>query len=512
MTSGEMLHPFCCQLRRADRISASSHKREHIERRAATLMITRDNISSITLRAGVMGILMDNELLLLESVQGKRVLRSLQLPADVSEPDRLLNYLWGTGLDSVWVMPATTLSRSATCSWLEQASSRWVVRVHPYPQEPSRPIRAQLWPKEHNQRQARRLALAFPEYAGWDWELTDARSLLAKVSYLEQVLTRSVTDPPELLAQALLTDLTRDAAISPLSSSPVDRCAFSCNGATPVPLSECARDVVWMRPLSVMEQRQRYVHKYVHLSRHLQAAMAAPLGVGAPQYSANGRGYDGMRPGIWRTHVELAGSVFDGKQLPSGLDGEWMSTHQVRCCQDIGYRVQVREGWYWQEAHDLLKGWGTTLWQAASRLHIHTQIFRHALGRANALHSISSLAELGISILAQEQTALGWSRPDWWIQIVGLGRALLFGQLVGLVKKGIMPVLVQRDAFWVISDEAHPPSAVPGLLTPQQWRGYTVGYQAPLLLTSEVRDAFKCAQHAGELSLALDTLAGEVLP
>ena len=74
-----------------------------------------------------------------------------------------------------------------------------------------------------------------------------------------------------------------------------------------------------------------------------------------------------------------------------------------------------------------------------------------------------------------------------------------------------MPVLVERDAFWVISDEVHPPSAVPGLVTAQQWRGYTAGYGAPLLLTAEVRDAWKCAQHAGELALALDTLAGEEL-
>jgi hypothetical protein len=476
------------------------------------LMINRDNTSSITPTSTVMGILIDNELLLLEVVQGKRVLRSLQLPSDVSEPGLLLKHLWDAGLDSAWVMPASTLSRTATCSWLEQASSRWVVRVHHDPQQPTRPIRALLWPRDQNQREVRRLALAFPEYAGWRWELTDARSLLATVSYLDQVLTRSVTTSPDLLAHELLNDLTRDAAISLLGSSQVDLCALSCSGTTPVPLTECARDVVWMRPLSVMEQRQRYVHKYVHLSRHLQAAIGAPLGGGAPQYSASGRAYDGMRPGIWRAHVELAGSVFDGKQLPSGLDGEWMSTPQVRCCQDIGYRVQVREGWYWQEAHDLLKGWGTTLWQAASRLHIHTQAYRHALGRANALHTITLLAELGISILAQEQTVGGWSRPDWWIQVVGLGRSLLFAQLVSMVVKGIMPVLVDRDAFWVISDEAHPPSAVPDLVTAQRWRGYIAGYEAPLLLTSEVRDAWKCAQHAGELALALDTLAGELLP
>jgi hypothetical protein len=211
-------------------------------------MIMGDHTSSITPTRTVMGILMDNELLLLDAIQGKGVLRSLQLPSDVSEPGALLQYLWDAGLHSAWVMPATTLSRAATCSWLEQASNRWVVRVHPDPQEPTRPIRALLWPREGKQGETRRLALAFPEYAGWGWEITDAHSLLATVSYLQQVLSKSVTDSPDVLAQALLGDLTCDAADSPLGSSPVDLYAFSGSGATPVPLRECARDVVWMRP------------------------------------------------------------------------------------------------------------------------------------------------------------------------------------------------------------------------------------------------------------------------
>src|SRR5947209_14689738 len=113
--------------------------------RAAMLMINRDNTSSITPARTTMGILIDNELLLLEAVYGKRLLRSLQLPSDVSEPGRLLEYLWDAGLHSAWVMPATTLSRTATCSWLEQASNHWVVRVYPDPQEPTRPVRVLLW-------------------------------------------------------------------------------------------------------------------------------------------------------------------------------------------------------------------------------------------------------------------------------------------------------------------------------------------------------------------------------
>jgi hypothetical protein len=56
-------------------------------------MIKRDNTSSITVTSTVMGILMDRELLLLDAVGGKGVLRSLQLPADMSEPGALLDYL-----------------------------------------------------------------------------------------------------------------------------------------------------------------------------------------------------------------------------------------------------------------------------------------------------------------------------------------------------------------------------------------------------------------------------------
>jgi hypothetical protein len=72
-----------------------------------------------------------------------------------------------------------------------------------------------------------------------------------------------------------------------------------------------------------------------------------------------------------------------------------MSTPQVRCCQDIGYRVQVREGWYWQEAHDQLKRWGTTLWQVASRLQMHPQVYKraqHAGGLALALDTLAGEA------------------------------------------------------------------------------------------------------------------------
>lgn len=453
------------------------------------------------------GVLTDTEALLLDTIQGKRVIHSLLLPPDLSEPGGLLECLWDAGLHWVWVMPATSLSRHATCAWFEQAHHRWVAVVHPDPREPGRPSSVLLWPKESSQWETRRLAFVFPEHAGWDWALSDARSLLATVSYLYSGLSQPVIDTPDLVAHQLLSGLTRDFPIS-LRSSGVDLHALTGGDGTPIPLKERARDLVWMRPLTLSEQRQRYLHKYVHFSWHLQAGLTAQLGTGEPQYSPNGRAYDGARPGIWRISAELAGSVFDGKRLPSCLGDEWMSTPQVMCCQDIGYRVQVREGWYWQESYELLKRWASTLWQAGDRLHTHAQVYRHAQGRANASRAIRLLAQTGIDILAQDESAGGWSRPDWWAQVVGRGRAMLFAQLVSLARKGTMPVLVNGDALWIVSDESNPLTAVSGLVTSSRWKGYTVGYDVPLSLSPELKEAFRTIVHADELALKLDTLAG----
>jgi len=95
-----------------------------------------------------------------------------------------------------------------------------------------------------------------------------------------------------------------------------------------------------------------------------------------------------------------------------------------------------------------------------------------------------------VDLLARPESAGGWGRPDWWAQIAGRGRALLFARLAQLVKRGTMPVLLDADAFWLVSNDPNPLTAVPGLLSSAgRWIGYTLGYEVPLPLTPEVRDA-----------------------
>jgi hypothetical protein len=475
-------------------------------------MMNREPITSLRTQETPISVLSDRELLLVGERMGKRVLHARLLPPEAEELDGLLWHLWQEGMTSVWVMPSTRLSRRVTCAELEQVSSHWTTLVRPAPSEPSRPSSALIWPRGSERGPARRLALAFPAHADWNWALPDATSLLATVTYLDQLLARQVIDAPELLCRQLLTDLTLDQPTAQLRSSPLDPASLLSSEGHPIPLLSQGGALTWMRPLTLEEQRQRYLHKYTAFSGQLQACLDVQLGAGIPQFSSSGRACDGVRPGLWRVSLERAGSLFDGKLLPGCLDQEWMSTPQISCCRDIGYRVQVREGYFWPESHQLLKRWAATLWQAAERLHTQPQRYRHAQARANASQSIKRVAELGVDLLARPQKDGGWGRPDWWAQIAGRRLALLFARLVGLVRQGSMPVLVDGDALWVVSNDPNPLSAVPGLLSVGRWNGYLPGYEVPVPLTRDVRDAFRAALPVGQVVTMLDSLAREDFP
>jgi hypothetical protein len=86
---------------------------------------------------------------------------------------------------------------------------------------------------------------------------------------------------------------------------------------------------------------------------------------------------------------------------------------------------------------------------------------------------------------------------------------VLFAHLANLARKGTMPVLVDRDAFWVVSDDLNPLAAAPGLITAHRWQGYRVGYEVPLPLSREVRAVLREGEHPHQVGMRLDALAGE---
>jgi hypothetical protein len=146
------------------------------------------------------------------------------------------------------------------------------------------------------------------------------------------------------------------------------------------------------------------------------------------------------------------------------------------------------------------------LWQAGERL--HTQGYHHELGKANALHTIKLLAQLSVAILPKEKSDSGWARPDWLVQIVGRNRAILFTHLASFARKGVMPVLVDHDALWIVSDDPSPLATVPWLRATHHWRGYSVGYKVPLSLSNDVKAIFRTTDSPDQAARTLDALAG----
>jgi hypothetical protein len=138
--------------------------------------------------------------------------------------------------------------------------------------------------------------------------------------------------------------------------------------------------------------------------------------------------------------------------------------------------------------------------------------FHHAQARANATQTIKQLAEHGIALLREPAEAGGWSRPDWWAQIAGRQWSLLFADLARLVRRGTMPALIDGDAFWVISPDPNPFTAVPSLLSTQRWNGFAPGYEVPLFLSKKVQDLFRGKEPVDLIVKKLDSLSEENTP
>ena len=209
-------------------------------------MIKRDTLNIIMNPRTTIGVLTETEVLLVDAVGGKRVLRSLLLPAEASDMSGLVEFLWQAELTGVWVMPSTSYSRTVACAGLAQVH-HWTTVIHRAPGNPERPACVLLWPRAGGRSGNRRLALAFPEHAGWGWVLPDAKGLLATVTYLDQVLGRPVADAPELVAPQLLTELTADQPTTSLHASQGALSHLPTSDGMSPPILQSAREFAWMR-------------------------------------------------------------------------------------------------------------------------------------------------------------------------------------------------------------------------------------------------------------------------
>src|SRR5579884_2037769 len=209
----------------------------------------------------ISGILTDTDFLLLSTAGGKKTLQSIPLSPPISNLSALFQQAVLAGLSAVWVMPGSRFSRDMSRSLLEEVNSVWEVIVRSSPVDSTCPVYAQVWRKLLAGRQGPILSLTFPEYAGWDWRLPDAASLLATLTYLEHTLGTSISYSPEQLALDLLKGLVIEAKPSWTCPPIIDLHSLPTRDSQVVPIRASARPVIWMRPLTITEWRMKYLHK-----------------------------------------------------------------------------------------------------------------------------------------------------------------------------------------------------------------------------------------------------------
>src|SRR6266700_2448738 len=183
--------------------------------------MNREALSPLRTPALPTGVLTDHELLLGGMVGGKPVLQAHLLPWEARTLEGLLNYLWEQEVTTVWVLPTAKLSHEITATRLEQESGQWITLIHAPSITSERPSSAVFFPRGSRSAVGRRMTLAFPAHAGWNWQLPDALSLLATVTYLEQLLSRQVVDTPQQCAAQVLGERTSREPVSELRASAV---------------------------------------------------------------------------------------------------------------------------------------------------------------------------------------------------------------------------------------------------------------------------------------------------
>jgi hypothetical protein len=416
------------------------------------------------------------------------------------------------GLTYVWVLPGSGLSQLVTRAFIETAGEQWDVfasysRVHT-----DRPMFARVWRKKTPGKEGRTVYVGFPEWGTWGWKELDAITLLATVSYLHMALGLPLVWSPGYMAMDLLKALNLEKRADWLKAPSVDLRQLPLEGGETYPIMRSARDLTWKRDLTAKEKRMKYIHKYDKNSMYLAAATGLLVGEGDPVH-VSGEAFDERLPGLWHVRAVQGESPYDGKLLPNPARLPHLTTAMVTCARKLGWQIDVIEGYQWNEQgmyHRTLETWANTLWDVRQRLRVPSAEYKHTEARRNAYRTIGAIAHVGIGKLADEDTTGGLYRPDIWALVVGRACANIFFNVEQIrAKSGLTPILIHTDALWYVSNDAHPETAVPGIIDKAgKLGGYKVVYEKPLLVKDAAATIAKESSPA-KLVRLVNQLGGE---
>lgn len=224
-------------------------------------------------------------------------------------------------------------------------------------------------------------------------------------------------------------------------------------------------DLQWCRRLNLIEQSALYLYSFDRNGMYL-ASTPIYLGAGDYRYDPTGQQFEKNSVGFWR--ARFAGkSEWNHSDLPDptstifGYDEEAVvATATINLARNLGYQIDIIEGWHWPERARILEGFHDKL-QSALRAIVDSNW--PADVKAAARNGVKRIYTQTIGFISSDKfDTRRWSyRPDWRALIISEARARLFYNLRALVDAGFKPCAVLTDEIFFASNNPNQLAAVP---------------------------------------------------
>lgn len=228
------------------------------------------------------------------------------------------------------------------------------------------------------------------------------------------------------------------------------------------------------KPLA-SEAKSKYLHWYDRNGQYLSSTSRVYVGSDVdPVHHPDGTSIDPRRPGWIRVaaveweHRILPNPWVSGIKADKTFDERWMPTTFAEWLQELGYQLEVREAWIWEQSVAYLDPWYTTLRKAREAIEAnrHENVDADMIQGDFKLTYSAGLGKLASRTLRDStvEHLQAMYRPDWYSLVRGKSRANVQRVVRDTheFSHGRSPVAVREDAVAYVSDDPDPMTAWPG--------------------------------------------------
>lgn len=200
--------------------------------------------------------------------------------------------------------------------------------------------------------------------------------------------------------------------------------------------------------------------------------------------------YDKSYTGFWKYRIiDVSNTPFNGVTLPCPLDvrRQWASTALIEAAIAQRVSLEIKGGIIWDRKARYLEKWANTMWY--HRLNLRNPvIFTDDIARSNAERSVKLISNSMVGRFMNEYSR-EYFHPDWQAGIIHQACASQCYTLARLWREyGVHPVLVNKDAFYILLDNPHDINKLALLNHSDELRGFKkIG---ACRITGEIIDAF----------------------